>query len=280
MPGASPPADNADAWLEDDLEAAYQRALEATDELSGETVLPESGEPSDELDPPVERLTASTATINPDGESVASSALGETGSTAAPPSAPRANAIVRVESAPPPSADAASNVQPVQVIEAALFVDGPITTRRLCALLGNGFDAAFVECAVDQLNAGYAAEGRPFEIRLADGGYRLQLRAEFESLRRAVYGVGPRVVRLNQEVLEVLAVVAYRQPVDAETIESLRNSSPAAALRQLLRRELISLERDPANSKKVLYRTTPRFLALFGLGSLDELPRPDDIDIR
>ena len=92
-----------------------------------------------------------------------------------------------------------------------------------------------------------------------------------------MYGAGPREVRLSQDVLEVLALVAYRQPLLQSEIEAQGKSNPGGMLRQLLRRDLVSLERGEGGRKDVKYRTTPRFLALFGLGSLDDLPQPEDL---
>jgi segregation and condensation protein B len=106
------------------------------------------------------------------------------------------------------------------------------------------------------------------------------LREEFERIRNRVFGIGPREVKLSQDVLEVLALVAYRQPITPEEIEELGKEKPGPLLRQLLRRELITLERDTENRKRVTYSTSKRFLSLFGLGSLDELPQADELAFK
>jgi segregation and condensation protein B len=127
------------------------------------------------------------------------------------------------------------------------------------------------------LNDLYGQEGRPYEVRLGEGGYRLELRPEFERVRDRVYGYGPKEVKLSQDALEVLALVAYQQPVTREIVEQTGKTNAPALLRQLLQRELISLRRGDGGKDDVTYRTTPRFLQLFGLGSLDDLPLPEDL---
>ncbi len=182
---------------------------------------------------------------------------------------------------PPPVATAAERtpaVTPRQVVEALLFVGGqPLTGKRLADLLGGEFTHEHVDVLVDELNSQYEQEGRPYEVRLAEGGYRLQLRPEFERVRDRVYGHGPKDVKLSQDELEVLALVAYQQPVTREIVEQTGKAHAPAVLRQLLRRELISLQRGEGGKDDVTYHTTPRFLQLVGLGSLDDLPLPEDL---
>jgi segregation and condensation protein B len=89
--------------------------------------------------------------------------------------------------------------------------------------------------------------------------------------------LGPREVRLSQESLEVLALVAYQQPITEAAIAELGKPQAGATLRQLLRRDLIAVERSPDDPKEVRYGTTPRFLSLFGVNKLDDLPRPDEL---
>jgi segregation and condensation protein B len=95
-----------------------------------------------------------------------------------------------------------------------LFVGGQaLTGKRLADLLGHGFVVEQVEEMIAALNEQYTRENRPYEIRLSEGGYRMVLRAEFERVRHRVHGLGPKDVKLSQDALEVLALVAYQQPV-------------------------------------------------------------------
>jgi segregation and condensation protein B len=226
-----------DIWSADDLEAAYQQALAALDEIAAtaEEIAPVSTEIAAE---PVSPVSTAAAPVTEEGPAV---------------------------TAP-------------QVIEACLFVGGSaLTAGKLASILKGDYDAAYVEGCIEQLNERYSAEGRPYAICLGEGGYRLALRDEYERLRHKAYGLGPREVRLSQEALEVLALVAYHQPVNETSLDELGKPQAGPTLRQLLRRDLIAVARSPDEPKDVRYITTPRFLSLFGVGSLDDLPRPEEL---
>ena len=70
------------------------------------------------------------------------------------------------------------------MIEAAIFVGGSValTARKLASLIGNDVDNRVAVSLVDSLNQSYARENRPYEIRLHEGGYRLELREEFQDV--------------------------------------------------------------------------------------------------
>lgn len=246
----------ADDWSPEDLEAAYLRALEAA-EFADQQLTAEIDAAVDECHvPPLGDPDAGESAATPlaDGNTATAAAEAETGD------------------AEPPS----SHVTPRQVLEALLFVGGePLTGKRLVDLLRGGFTHEQVDELIEDLNRQYQQEGRPYEIRLGPGGYRLELAPEFEPVRNRVYGLGPRDVKLSQDALEVLALVAYQQPVHKDTVEATGKPNAGALLRQLLRRELIELERSEDDG--IRYRTTPRFLELFGLQSIDDLPQPDDL---
>jgi len=262
-----------DAWGADDLESAYRRALEANEsvewELSGFNAT-ELNPSDDDAQPAAAGHHGNPAAMAPGSDTSGSSETGAHQHAAATP-----------DPAVPETQADTPRVSVRQVIEAGLFVGGEaLTTKRLCYLLRGDADMETVEQAIDELNHQYLNEDRPYEIRLGEGGYRLMLRHEFERVRHRVYGIGPREVKLSQDALEVLALVAYRQPVTQEQIEELGKENPGPLLRQLLRRELITLERDPADRRHVTYLTTRRFLSLFGLGSLEELPQADDLSFK
>lgn len=174
-----------------------------------------------------------------------------------------------------------SRLTPQQVLEAALFVGGiDLTLKRLCGLLHDEFSPERIEGFIEELNEKYAAQERPYEIRFGEGGYRMQLRSDFDDVRNRVFGMGPKEIKLSPDALEVLSLVAYQQPVPAERISELRGSNASSILRQLLRRRLIALERSGEERQTIFYRTTPRFLQVFGLGSLDDLPQSDDLSFK
>jgi segregation and condensation protein B len=269
-------------WGGGELEAAYLKALSALE--ASELEMPQE---SDE----VIKSPRRSDTVNDDASESGHTALvmpaniddsasideSELASDFAP-STNTFEPVITTEESPP-----VVEVRPTprQIIEACLFVGGnPLTSNRISVVLRGEFDADFVDREINELNRLYAVEERPYEIRLGEGGYRLTLRDEFERIRHKVYGLGPKEVRLSQEALEVLAVVAYHQPIKQARVEELGKPGCGPILRQLVRRELIAIARDPEHPKDVNYNTTPRFLSLFGIGSLEELPRHEQVTFK
>jgi segregation and condensation protein B len=170
--------------------------------------------------------------------------------------------------APPPLA---------RIVEALLFVGGePLTAARACETIRGLTEAQLAE-AVEALNAGYRAQGRPYLIQAQAQGYVMQLRPRFKAVLEKLYG-GQRAARLSAAALDVLALVAYRQPATKQEIDGLRGADCGSLLRQLVRRGLVAVvQRGEANRREVCYGTTARFLELFQLRSLDDLPQTQDL---
>lgn len=173
--------------------------------------------------------------------------------------------------------DGIRRVSPREVIEAAIFVGGDValTARRLASLISQDADNRVAVTLVDSLNQSYARENRPYEIRLHEGGYKLELREEFSDISTRTFGLGPRDVKLSPDVLEILAFIAWNQPVEKETVETIDRPNAMALLRQLLRLQLVELQRTGSKRSDVSYVTSARFLKLFGLKSIADLPTAD-----
>lgn len=277
---ASP--DSFDHWGGGELEAAYLKALSTLEAFESE-MPPQPERVGRETDLPADAPLAPTNSETMENDPSETKMSSETVDTPAERhiqtesvsnyhltnSAETRIETVSVAERPP---------TPRQIIEACLFVGGPaLTSKRLSGILRGEFDTDYVDREIEELNRLYAAENRPYEIRMGEGGYRLTLREDFERIRHKVYGLGPREVRLSQEALEVLAVVAYHQPIQQSRVEELGKPGCGPVLRQLVRRELIAVERDPAHPRDVNYKTTSRFLSLFDIRSLDELPRLEQV---
>ncbi len=178
------------------------------------------------------------------------------------------------------TSDDACEITPRSILEAMLFLghpqNEPLTSRQVAGLM-RGVRPAEIDALVRELNRDYAARGCPYLIAAEGAGYRLKLLDEFDALRDRFYGRA-RQARLSQAATEVLAAVAYHQPVTAEQVGRLRGMPCGPLLLQLVRRELLRIERDPAAPRKPTYYTTSRFLNLFGLASLDDLPRSADLN--
>ena len=126
----------------------------------------------------------------------------------------------------------------------------------------------FREC-IDTLNRLYRVQNRPYAIAHGSTGYVLRVARKYAAIRERLYG-GPREARLNQPALDVLALVAYRQPAAKADIDGARGADSAGILRQLARLGLVTGE--PGGDGTVLFRTTARFLDVFRLRDLNDLP--------
>lgn len=169
-------------------------------------------------------------------------------------------------------------ISPRSILEAMLFVGHPqrgaLTSERVAGLM-RGVRAAEIDDLVRDLNAQYLADRCPYEIVSEGGAYCLELRAEFNRLRDKVLG-RQRQARLSRAAIEVLSLVAYQGPLTSEQVAKLRAAPSGAVLSLLVRRQLLRIERPASEPRTPVYHTTDRFLALFGLASLDDLPRSQD----
>jgi segregation and condensation protein B len=163
-----------------------------------------------------------------------------------------------------------------RIVEALLFVGGaPLSATRACEAV-RGLTPERLAEIVDDLNRDYRQQGRPYRIQASGVGYELALLPRFRSIRTRLFG-SPREARLSPAALDVLALVAYRQPATRQEIEALRGADCGSPLRLLVRLGLVAVQRRDASSNEVCYSTTARFLCLFQLHSLDDLPRTQDL---
>ena len=159
-----------------------------------------------------------------------------------------------------------------RIVEALLFAGGPPLTASAAAGVVRGLTPDRFLAAVDGLNRQYRAQRRPYTVAPRADGFVMVLRPAFVGVTAAIYA-GPREARLTQPALDVLSLVAYKQPVEKAAIDAGRGADSAGPLRQLVRLGLIVLTRTTAAGLPPGYRTTPRFLEVMNLTSLDDLPR-------
>jgi len=190
--------------------------------------------------------------------------------------------VVSVDASPdldaddPLAADAACRVSPATILEALLFVGlpggRPLSSRHVAGLM-RGVRPQEIDDLAAQLRQRYLADNCPYEVAAKDEGWVLRLRPEFARFG-SVLEARVRSVRLDAASLDVLAAVAWNQPVPRDRLVELGCDAGPAVLRQLVRRGLLELHRD--DSAEPCYRTTAKFLEIFKLQSLAELPSPTD----
>jgi segregation and condensation protein B len=178
----------------------------------------------------------------------------------------------------PPAGEDACPVSPLSILEAMLFVGNrdnkPLSAGKAAELMRD-VAAEEIPLLVEELNQHYAADGCPYNIVGEGDGYRLTLRKTYSALRNKFYG-RIREARLSQAAIDVLAIVAYQQPLSGERVSRLRGKPSSHILTQLVRRGLLRIERPESKRRTPDYYTTQRFLRLFNLQSLNDLPRSED----
>ncbi len=162
-------------------------------------------------------------------------------------------------------------------VEAALLTaERAVTAGKLAEALG--LDAStLVTRAIAELNEQYAATGRSFRIEEVAGGWRVMTLPEYADVLRAMHrSKGPG--KLSAAALETLAIVAYKQPVLRAELESIRGVACGETLRGLMEHHLIRITgRAEEIGRPMLYGTTKQFLEVFGLSSLKDLPKVEEL---
>jgi len=165
----------------------------------------------------------------------------------------------------------------VACVEAILFAsDSPLTPGRIAQAAGLKGPGG-VKRAVNALNERYEERGAAFAIEDIAGGYQMMTRPEYNDVLRRMRRARSET-RLSQAALETLAIVAYRQPILRADVEAIRGVACGEVLRGLMDKQLIKIVgRAEVIGRPMLYGTTRRFLEVFGLKNLDDLPRVEEL---
>jgi segregation and condensation protein B len=162
-------------------------------------------------------------------------------------------------------------------LEAVLLAaDEPLPARKL-ATAADLPDVATARRLIRKLHALYEAEGSAFQVEEIAGGFQLLTRPEFHPwlarLRR-----GATELKLTPAARETLTIIAYRQPITRADVEAVRGVHSGEVLRFLMEKGLIRIAgRHDSLGRPVLYGTTKKFLQIFGLKSLKELPQAEKL---
>jgi segregation and condensation protein B len=162
------------------------------------------------------------------------------------------------------------------LLEALLFgTQHPLTAVKLVELMGLA-SVKPIRGAVKSLNEQYESTQRSFRIEQVAGGYQmLTLPCFGEALKKLHH----REIdaKLTKSALETLAIIAYKQPILRANIEAIRGVACGETIRSLMEKHLVKIAgRAEEPGRPILYGTTKRFLELFGLNSLRDLPQSED----
>ena len=162
------------------------------------------------------------------------------------------------------------------VVEAVLFAsDEPLSAERLSNIVE--VTVRQVRQHIENLNNKYQTNGSAFRIEQIAGGYQMLTLSPYnywlEKLLRARSDS-----KLSPAALETLAIISYKQPVMRADIESIRGVAAGDLIRSLMYKGLVKIVgRAEVLGRPMLYGTTKKFLEIFGLNSLKDLPKVEEL---
>jgi segregation and condensation protein B len=181
--------------------------------------------------------------------------------------------------APPAASESADNfpISTPAVIEAVLFATNePITPQKIVEILGTS-DVKEVRKHIDELNHKYEQMNCAFHIEGIAGGYQMLTLSPFNPWLGKLLHVRAET-KLSPAALETLAIVAYKQPIMRVDVEAIRGVAAGEMIRQLIDKGLVKIVgRAEELGRPLLYGTTKKFLQVFGLNSLKDLPTAEDL---
>ena len=163
------------------------------------------------------------------------------------------------------------------ILEALIFVsESPLTLDRMKEVLG-GVNKRELQRLLAEMMEDYRKAERGITLEEVAEGFQFRTRAEFGEWVRKLKKV--KTSALSQPSLETLAIIAYRQPVVRMDIEKIRGVDSGGVLRTLLEKKMIKIiGKKDVPGKPIVYGTSKRFLEVFGLKDLSELPTLKDLD--
>ncbi len=162
------------------------------------------------------------------------------------------------------------------VIEAVLFAsDEPLTINRLAGIVETGNKQ--IREHIDALNNKYAAANNAFRIEKIAGGYQMLTLSGYNNWLKKLLRARDES-KLSNAALETLAIIAYKQPIIRADIEAIRGVAVGEMTRSLMHKGLVKIVgRAEVLGRPMLYGTTRKFLETFGLNSLKDLPKTEEL---
>ena len=225
----------------------------------------------DDAPEPTDEATADAPTETPEQGGAAEGPVELPDGSIAPVEAPAAETEVGED-----AGDAADTPVNLAILEALLFsTHHPLTPQRIGDLLEIKSHKS-IKRAVVELNGQYEQSERSFRVEQVAGGYQLLSLPEFGDYLKRLHQKEIDS-KLTKAALETLAIIAYKQPILRADVEAIRGVACGETIRSLMEKHLVKIAgRAEEPGRPILYGTTKRFLELFGLNSLKDLPQSED----
>ena len=166
-----------------------------------------------------------------------------------------------------------------RIVEALLFaVQEPISVRKICEVVED-VEAKEIREVIQQLREEYDTHDRVFQIEEIANGFQLLSRPEYHEWISKIRKKSGES-KLSQQALETLSIIAYKQPIIRADIEAIRGVQSGQMIRTLIEKGLVKITgRDEVLGRPLLYGTTTKFLDHFGLKSIKDLPKVEDLEM-
>lgn len=176
-----------------------------------------------------------------------------------------------------PSPEGAADEVDLAILESLLFsTHSPLTAGRLAELMELE-STKTLRKAIKALNQQYEEGGRSFRVEQVAGGYQLLTLPEYGEYQARLHRKEIDS-KLTKAALETLAIIAYKQPILRAELEAIRGVACGETIRSLMEKHLVKIAgRAEEPGRPILYGTTKRFLELFGLNSLKDLPQAEEL---
>lgn len=179
----------------------------------------------------------------------------------------------------PESDDVSCPITPESIVESILFVGAPqgesLTSRKIASVLRD-VSPAEVTRICKSLNQQYERENAAYRIESKGGKLQMILDPALQDFQHDYFGRNRRA-RLSQAAIDIMAIVAYNQPITREQIDQVRGRPCGSVLTQLVRREILQVQPGTEDPRVRYYSTTDRFLDLFQLDDIRDLPQSHDV---
>ena len=170
-----------------------------------------------------------------------------------------------------------SREQLIGLLESILFVTLiPIEIEKLCIWLDCSKDS--LDLLITELNNMYLDKNSGFTIISVANGYQLMTNPLYKDELREIFG-SKEENKLSQTSMEILAIIAYKQPVAKEDIDKIRGVNSSRSLNTLLGHKLIDIVGTDSLLDNILYGTSKKFLEIFRLKNLSDLPSPESLEL-
>ena len=162
------------------------------------------------------------------------------------------------------------------VVEAVLFAsDEPLTTTRLTNIVET--TTKQIKESIESLNEKYRASGNAFRIEQIAGGFQMLTLSQYNVWLKKLLRARSDS-KLSPAALETLAIISYKQPIIRADLEAIRGVAAGEMIRSLMYKGLVKIVgRAEVLGRPMLYGTTRKFLEVFGLNSLKDLPKIEEL---